>query len=143
MNADIIYRFIEDVASENYCGNYKHFTQNTTATLSVLRSLVFPVLHMTPSTPNFWSQLTDTEITSRSFPHSWLVIDIVTRVTRRVSLVEQQMFTPIISGVRVTRSLVFCVVFCRSLFVHLSYFFLAIVLSVLRLTDSDYSFGTF
>ena len=37
---------------------------------------------------------------------------------------------PIFSGVRVARSLVFCVMFCRSLFVNLSYFFLAIVPSV-------------
>jgi hypothetical protein len=43
-------------------------------------------------------------------------------------------------GVRVTRSLVFCVMFCRSLFVL---FLLAIVLSVLRFTDSDYPFGVF
>ena len=41
---------------------------------------------------------------------------------------------PVFSGVRVTRSLVLCVIFCRSLFV-----LLAIVLSVL----SDYPFGTF
>jgi len=32
-------------------------------------------------------------------------------------------FIPDFSGVRVTRSLVFCVVLCRSLFVHLSFFF--------------------
>ena len=30
---------------------------------------------------------------------------------------------PVFSGVRVTRSLVFCVMFCRSLFVFLSFFF--------------------
>jgi hypothetical protein len=43
------------------------------------------------------------------------------------------------SRVRVARSLVFCVVFCRSLFV-----LLAIVLSVLlRFTDSDYPIGIF
>jgi hypothetical protein len=41
-------------------------------------------------------------------------------------------------GVPVARSLVFCVVFCRSLFVLLSN-----VLSVLRITDSDYAFGIF
>jgi hypothetical protein len=45
-----------------------------------------------------------------------------------------------ISGVGVDRSLVVCVVFCRSLFVL---FLLAIVLSVLRLTDSVYPFGIF
>ena len=47
---------------------------------------------------------------------------------------------PVFSGVRVTRSLVFCVLFCRSFSVL---FLLAIVLSVLRLTDSDYPFGIF
>ena len=42
------------------------------------------------------------------------------------------------SGVRVTRSLVICVMFCRSLFVLLV---LAIVLSILlQFTDSDFSF---
>ena len=45
-------------------------------------------------------------------------------------------FTPVFSGVRVTPSLVLCVVLCRSLFV--------ILLSVLlRLTDSDFPFGIF
>ena len=48
-------------------------------------------------------------------------------------------FTPVFCGVRVPRSLVFCVVFCRSLFV-----LLAIVLSVLlQFTDSDYLFKLF
>jgi hypothetical protein len=31
--------------------------------------------------------------TSRSFPHSWLIRGFVTRLTRRVSLVEQQLLT--------------------------------------------------
>ena len=52
--------------------------------------------------------------TSRSFPRSWLITGFVTRLTRRVSLVEQELFTlpkhlsspPICSGVRVTRSLI-------------------------------------
>ena len=52
--------------------------------------------------------------TSRSFPHSWLVTGFVIRITRRVSIVEQELPTlpehmsssPVISGVRVTRSLV-------------------------------------
>jgi hypothetical protein len=61
-----------------------------------------------------------------------------------VPLVEQELLTmtehlsspSVFSGVRVTRSLVLCVVFCRSLFVV---FLLAIVLSVLlRSTDSVY-----
>jgi hypothetical protein len=55
-----------------------------------------------------------------------------------------EMRRPIFSGVRVTRSLVLCVCFvdrCRSLFVLLCFFLLAIVLSVrLRYTDSDCPF---
>ena len=39
--------------------------------------------------------------------------------------------SPVLSGVRVTRFLVFYVVFCRSLFVPLSFFILAIVILVL------------
>jgi len=49
-------------------------------------------------------------------------------------------FTPFFSAVRVTRSLVLFLMFCRSLFVL---FLLAIVLSVLWYTDSDYPFGVF
>jgi hypothetical protein len=70
-------------------------------------------------------------------------------VIQRVSLVEQKLLSlpghlgspPVFSG---ARSLVFCVVFCRSLFVSLSCFHLTIVLYVLlRLTNSDYPFGIF
>jgi hypothetical protein len=61
---------------------------------------------------------------------SWLITRFVTRVTR-VSLVEQELLTfmehlsssLVFSGVHITRSLVFCVVFCRSWFVLLSFFF--------------------
>ena len=53
-------------------------------------------------------------------------------------------FNPGFGGIRVTRSLAYnyCVVFCRLLFVNLSFFFLlVIVLSLLRFTTSDYPFG--
>jgi hypothetical protein len=80
----------------------------------------------------------------RFFTNSWLNTVFVSRVTRRVPLVEQKLFTPVFSGVGVARSLVFCVMFCRSLLVRVSYFFLlAIVLYVLRFTASDYPFGIF
>ena len=46
----------------------------------------------------------------------------------------------VLSGAHDVRSSVFCVVFCRALFVL---FIVAIVLFVLRLTDSDYPFGIF
>jgi hypothetical protein len=42
-----------------------------------------------------------------------------------------------------TRSLVLCIGFCRLLFVLFFLFLLVIVLSVLRVTDSDYTFGIF
>ena len=71
--------------------------------------------------------------TSRSFPHSLLITGFVTRVRRRVPLVEQELLTlpkhmsspPNISGVHVTRSLIICVCFidcclsfCSSSFGH-------------------------
>ena len=67
--------------------------------------------------------------TFRSFPHALLVTGFVTRVTRRVPLVGQEVLTipehlsspRVFIGVRVTRSLVLCVMFYRSLFVLLSF----------------------
>ena len=79
-----------------------------------------------------------------SFPHS-LLITFVTRVTQRVSHVGQELFTlqehlsspPVFSGVCVARSLVFYihVVFCRSLFVLLSFFFWPLTLCCLSFFD--------
>ena len=68
--------------------------------------------------------------TFRSFPYSWLITSFVTRVTRRVSLVEQELLAlleplsshPVFNGVRITRSLVLCGMFCRPLFVLLLFF---------------------
>ena len=87
--------------------------------------------------------------TSRSFPNSWLITGFVTRSTRRVPLVEQELLThpehmsspPVLSGVRVTRSLVLCVCFVDRC---LSFCTFSFVLSILRrYTDSDYSFRIF
>ena len=49
-------------------------------------------------------------------------------------------FILVFSGVRVTRSLVLCVMFCRLLFVI---FLLAIVAALLRFVASEYPFGIF
>ena len=59
--------------------------------------------------------------TSRSFLHSWIrtIIGFLTRLTRRVSLLEQEQLTfpehtsspPVFSGACVTQSLVLCVCF--------------------------------
>ena len=62
--------------------------------------------------------------------HSWLISRFVARVTRRVPQVEQELLThlehlsstSVLSGVHTPQSLVFCVVFCSSLFVLLSLF---------------------
>ena len=69
----------------------------------------------------------------RSFPHSRLITGFVTRLTRRVSLVEQELLTlpehlsspPVFSGVHVTRYLVLyvcfverCLSFCTFCFDH-------------------------
>ena len=86
--------------------------------------------------------------TSRPFCHSWLICGFVTRVTRGVPLVERELISlpehpnspPVFSGVDVTGSFVFCVVFCRSSFVIFS---LNVVLSVLRFTDSGYLIDIF
>jgi len=85
--------------------------------------------------------------TSRFIPHSPLITGFVTRVIRRVLLVEQELPTlpehpsspPVLSGVCDIRSSVLCV-FCRSLFCcPFALFLLATVLFVLlRYTDSDY-----
>ena len=61
----------------------------------------------------------------------WIITEFVTRLTWWVwqSLVEQEQLnlpehlSPVLSGVRGTRSLVSCVMFCRSLFVFVFFFF--------------------
>jgi hypothetical protein len=80
--------------------------------------------------------------TSRFFPHSSHITGFVTRAMRSVPLVEQELLAlprhmahPGFSGARVSPSAVFCVVFCRSLFVL---FLLAIVLSVLKFRYFNY-----
>jgi hypothetical protein len=74
-----------------------------------------------------------------NFPRSWLITGFVTRLTRRVSLVERELLTlqehmsspPVFSGVRVTRTLV--------LYVCFVFFLLAIVLSFSSLTSVIYT----
>ena len=91
--------------------------------------------------------------TPRSFPHSWLIIGFVTRLTRRMPLVEQELPTlpedlsspPVFSGVRVTRSLVLCVCFvdrCLSFsfwpLCCLFFFDVRILITPLVSSDSSY-----
>ena len=85
--------------------------------------------------------------------HSWLVTRFVTRLTRRVATSGtgtaypsgEPEFTPVFSGVRVTRSLVLCVCFVdRYLsFCPFSFGHCVFCPSQVRFTDSDYPFGIF
>ena len=68
-----------------------------------------------------------------------------------MSLMEQELLTlpehmsslPVFSWVRVISIVSFQCMFCRSLFVLLYFFLLAIVMSVFRYADFDYLFGIF
>ena len=61
-----------------------------------------------------------------------------------LTLPEHLSSPPVFSGVRLTRSLVFCVCFVDRCLSFCTFPFLAIMLSVhLRYTDSDYPFGIF
>ena len=81
--------------------------------------------------------------------YKWLITGIETSLTWRVPLVEQELVTlldnlssyPVISGVGITRSLVLCVMFCRSLFVLCPFPFDHCV--VCPFTDSDCPFVIF
>jgi hypothetical protein len=69
--------------------------------------------------------------TSRSFPRSWLITEFVTRLTRRVSLVEQELLTlpehlsspPVFSGGSCYSIFCFICMLCWSLFVLLYFLF--------------------
>ena len=93
--------------------------------------------------------------TSRSFPHSWLITGFVNRLTRRVSLVEQELLTlpehpsspPGFSRVHVTQSLVWyvcfvdrCLSFCTFFFWSLCcLFFFDIRIMIVPLVSSNFS----
>jgi hypothetical protein len=71
----------------------------------------------------------------------------LTRVTRQVSPVEQELFTflyiPGFRGIPAAHSLFFCVVFCTLLFVLLTFIFWSLYCVFLQFTASDYPFGIF
>ena len=98
--------------------------------------------------------------TSHSFPHSWLITGLVTRLTRWVPLVDQELLTPLehpgSSRVLVEFSLLdlcaLCML-CRSLFVLLyvlfwplcclSFFDLRILITSLVSSNSSYIYYLF
>ena len=111
-------------------------------------------IHWDISNCNFFSIITFYVYKKKRFKHFHVLSlfmtyhRFVTSVTRRVPLVEHELLilsqhmssTPLFSRVRAVRSLVFCVVFCRSLFVPLFLFLSTIVLSdLLRMTSLVFS----
>ena len=88
--------------------------------------------------------------TSRSFPRSWFITGFVTRLTLRVSLVEQERLTlpehlsssPGFKWGSCYSIFDFICMFCRSMFVLFFIFFWPLSV-LLRYTDSDYPFGIF
>ena len=84
-------------------------------------------------------------VNTSSFPHSWLITGCVTKLTLRVSLVEQELLNlteylslPLVfSVVSVTRSLVICVSFVDRWF---SFSRFSFGHCVICFTDSDYFF---
>jgi len=84
--------------------------------------------------------------TSRSFPRSWLITGFVTILTRRVSLVEEELLTlPEHLGSRFVLLDLYLYMYVLQIFVcPFVLFLLAIVLCVfLHYTVSDYPFGIF
>ena len=114
------------------CGSYQEFLGKGLLLTRKLHSQWFLLVKLRSSLRKFYGRLlwniceTNDDgyvpfvvINSLSFPHSWLNTGFVTRLTRRVSLVEKKLPTllehlssPLVfSGIRVTISLVLCVCF--------------------------------
>ena len=91
------------------------------------------------------------ENTSRSFPHSWFITGFVATLTRRVSLVEQELLTtsehmispPVFSWFRVTWSLVLYLCFVHRCSSFCTFSFDHCVVCSFSIYDSDYPFGIF
>jgi len=98
---------------------------------------MYPVLkHWEDDTTELEKKIITNYIWTSSYPKSNLVSDVEQKL---LSLPVHPNSLPVRSGVRVARSLVFCVFFCRLFF--FSFFLLTIVLFVLvRITASDYTF---
>ena len=98
----------EDDFKLSWSHHFESFTVATTTWLTFIQYLCHK-----------WPRIYSTCKHFSSFPRSWLITGFLTRLTRRVSLVEQELPTlpghpsspPVFSRVRVTRSLVLYVCF--------------------------------
>ena len=105
------------------CGSYKDFLDRGLLLTRKLLNRRFQLVKLYHYFESF------AFVTTRSLPHSWLITRFVTRLT---------WWAPELTAD--TRSLVWCVCFVVCPFVL---FLLAIVLSLLQFTDSDYAVGIF
>jgi hypothetical protein len=105
------------IATSLACTKYVKFNQVMGSQLSLLLSTCF--LNSLTGITNDHGYVPLVVNTSQSFPHSWIITGFVSRLTRQVPLVEQDLLTllehlslpPVFSGVCVIRSLVLCVCF--------------------------------
>jgi hypothetical protein len=111
------------------CGSYQDFLERGLLLTRKLLNQGFLIVKLKPPWP-LWNICVTHDhgyvplvvSTSRFFPHSWLITGFVTRLTRRVSLVGQELPTlpghlsspPVFSVVFVTQSLVLYVCFLDS-----------------------------
>ena len=118
------------------CGSYQDFFDRGLLLTRKLLNKGFLLVKLKSSLQKCYGRhhdLVDRYGISRSFPHWRLIPGFVTRLTRRVPLVEQELLilpehlstSPVFSGVRVTRSLVLyvffvdrCLSFCTFSFGH-------------------------
>ena len=100
--------------------------------MSLLSKILFTVTEDSLNITNNWTFLKVKCYRSSTQYRRKLNQKTLTRVTRQLQSVEQEQlippeylieFTPVYNEVRVAQSLVFCIMFCRSLFVLLSFFF--------------------
>jgi hypothetical protein len=96
---------------------YERGMANIAILKTLVRSLVLDLISTWKDTSYHHGYVAPVVKTSRSFPHSWLITGFVTRLTLRLSLLEQELLTlpeymsspMVFNVVSVTRSLVLCV----------------------------------
>ena len=133
--------------------NYKRFQTSTTRAAEGQHA-VTQIKYLNICVTNDHGYVPLVVNTSRSFPHARLITGFVTRLTRPVPLVEQELLTlpehlsspAVFSGVQVTRSLVLyvcfvdrCLSFCTFSFVVCCLFFFDIRILIAPLVSSNSS----
>jgi hypothetical protein len=103
------------------CGSYQDFLDRGLLLTRKLLNQWFLLVKLKSSLRKFYGRHHDlvdrygisVSQMTRSFPHSWLITGFAIRITRRgaTSGIGAPEFTPVFSGVRVTRFFIWCVCF--------------------------------